>query len=53
MAIHVFTIRFSDAQHRLLEKLAKKLNIDKTNVIRLAVTRLGEAERLLGDQGRS
>jgi predicted transcriptional regulator len=44
---HTLTVRLSPAQYRSLVKLAAKLNLDKTNVIRLALTRLSEAENLL------
>lgn len=40
----VFTIRLSAAQYRILENLERKLSIDKTNLIRFAITRLAEAE---------
>lgn len=42
-------IRLSSTQLRLLKQLAKKLQIDRTNVIRLAITRLAEGESLEGD----
>ena len=44
---HIFTVRLSAAQYRILEKLERKLNIDKTNVIRLAITRMAESENFL------
>ena len=44
---HTLTVRLSPAQYRALERLAKKLNIDKTNVIRLALTRMAESENVL------
>lgn len=40
-------LRLSPAQHKTVEKLAAKLGIDKTNIIRLAITRLAEAEGVL------
>jgi predicted transcriptional regulator len=40
------TLRLSSTQNRILEKLAEKLQIDKANVIRLAITRLAEQEGL-------
>jgi hypothetical protein len=46
---HTLTVRLSPAQYRTLEQLTKKLNLDKTNVIRLALTRLAEAEKQLPD----
>jgi hypothetical protein len=46
-SLHILTIRLSKAQYRALEKLEGKLNLDKTNVIRLALTRLSEAEGIL------
>ncbi len=45
--LHVLTVRLSAAQYRTLGLLEHKLNIDKTNVIRLALTRLAEAENVL------
>ena len=44
---HVFTVRLSAAQYKILARLEQKLQIDKTNIIRLAITRLAEAEGLL------
>jgi hypothetical protein len=44
---HILTVRLSAAQYRILEKLERKLNIDKTNVIRLAITRMAESENFL------
>jgi hypothetical protein len=52
MAKHTLTIRLSAAQYRTLEHLEKKLSIDKTNVIRLALTRIAEAEGFLSIPGR-
>jgi hypothetical protein len=46
MAKHTLTIRLSAAQYRTLQQLEKKLSIDKTNLIRLALTRFAEAEGL-------
>jgi predicted DNA-binding protein len=37
-------IRLSPAQEKLLAKLSKKLGVDTTNVIRIAIHRLAEAE---------
>lgn len=37
-------VRFSAAKLRALEQLAKKLHISKSDVIRLAVAKLAEAE---------
>jgi hypothetical protein len=39
-------LRLSAAQIRTLEQLAAKLHIDRANVIRLAITRLAEAENV-------
>jgi hypothetical protein len=47
MSLKKLTLRLSSAQYRALERLERKLNIDKTNVIRLALTRLAEAENIL------
>lgn len=44
MAKHILTVRLSAPQYRILEKLEQKLSIDKTNLIRLAITRLAESE---------
>lgn len=38
------TVRLSPAQQRDLENMARKLHISKTDVIRLAITRLAEQE---------
>ena len=37
-------VRFSVSQLRTMEQLAKKLQIDRANVIRLAVAKLAESE---------
>jgi predicted transcriptional regulator len=37
-------IRLSSTQLRALEQLAKKLQIDRANVIRLAISKLSESE---------
>jgi hypothetical protein len=37
-------IRLSSTQIRLLEKLSQKIGLDRTNIIRLAITKLAEAE---------
>lgn len=47
MPPYAFTIRFSPAQTQLLEQLSAQLGIDKTNVIRIAITRLAQAEGVL------
>jgi len=44
------SLRLSSTQRRQLQRLAKKLQIDPTNVIRLAITRLAEAEGLLPEE---
>jgi len=41
------TLRLSAAQLRSLKLLEKKLGLDRTNVIRLAITRLAEAENVV------
>jgi predicted transcriptional regulator len=38
------TVRLSPKQDRQLRRLSEKLNLDNANVIRLALTRLAEAE---------
>lgn len=38
--------RLSEDQHRKLERLSKKLGLTKSNVVRLAITRLAEAEKI-------
>jgi predicted transcriptional regulator len=38
------TLRISTAQIGQLKRIAEKLQIDQTNVIRLAITRLAEQE---------
>jgi antitoxin component of RelBE/YafQ-DinJ toxin-antitoxin module len=44
---HALNIRLASSQYKTLEKLAKKLNIGKTDVIRLALTRLAETEGVI------
>jgi len=46
------TLRLSALQRRMLQRLARKLQIDQSNVIRLAISRLAEAEGLLHDEKR-
>jgi predicted DNA-binding protein len=41
------SLRLSSIHRNQLAKLAKKLQIDQANVIRLAITRLAEAEGIL------
>jgi predicted transcriptional regulator len=43
----VLTVRLSPAQYRDLEKLEAKLSLDKSSVIRFAISRLAEAEGVL------
>jgi hypothetical protein len=38
------TIRLTAVQSQILEKLADKLLVDQTNVIRIAIARLAEQE---------
>lgn len=40
----VITLRLSHAQARDVEAVSRKLHLDVTNVIRLAITRLAEQE---------
>ena len=47
------TLRLSAAQIRTLQLLADKLHIDRTNVIRLALARLAEAENVGADKSRT
>jgi len=44
---YVLTLRLSAAQRSQLARLSKKLGVDKTNLIRLAIARLAEAEGVL------
>lgn len=44
---HALNIRLSQAQYRVLITLSEKLNIKKTEVIRLALSRLAVAEAIL------
>jgi predicted transcriptional regulator len=44
---HVLTIRLTPSQYRDLTRLAKKLNLDKTSVLRFALARLAESEHVL------
>jgi hypothetical protein len=50
---HTLTVRLTPAQYQVLEKLELKLNLDKTNVIRFALTRLAEGEGILTFRNRS
>lgn len=43
------TLRLSPAQTKTIEQLSHKLGIDKTNVIRLAITRLAESEGIFNN----
>jgi hypothetical protein len=43
------SLRLSPAQRKTLQRLSRKLLIDQTNVIRLAISRLAEAEGVLLD----
>lgn len=44
---YVLTLRLSPAQRTQLARLSSKLGVDKTNLIRLAIARLAEAEGVL------
>jgi hypothetical protein len=44
-------IRLSQAHYRLLKALSEKTGLDRTNVIRLAVSRLAESEGILPPPG--
>jgi predicted transcriptional regulator len=44
---HEFTVRLSPAQYRILDQLAEKLALDKVSVMRFALARLAESERIL------
>lgn len=46
---HVLTVRLTRPQYRLLCHLAEKLGISKTDVLRFALARLGEAEGSSGN----
>lgn len=39
-------IRLSPEQRRTLDRLAKKLGVNRSNVIRIAINRLAEQEKL-------
>lgn len=41
------TLRLSASQLRTLDRLSRKLELDRSNVIRLAITRLAEQEGIL------
>jgi hypothetical protein len=47
------TLRLSTAQLKALKVLENKLHIDRTNVIRLAIARLAEAEKVGADSKSS
>ena len=40
------TLRLTPYQYRLLERLSKKLQLDKTSVMRFALARLAEVENI-------
>jgi hypothetical protein len=40
----IFHVRIGPSQRRQLEKLSKKLGVDASNVIRIAIAKLAEAE---------
>ena len=42
------SLRLSAIQRLQLQRLSQKLQIDKANVIRLAITRLAEQEGIIG-----
>jgi hypothetical protein len=44
---HEFTFRLSAAQYKILEKLSAKMMLGKADVLRVALARLAEAEKLL------
>lgn len=41
------TLRLSNAQREMLEKLSAKLHINPTNIIRIAITDLAEKEGIV------
>jgi hypothetical protein len=43
---HEFTVRFDTTQYRMLQKLSAQLGIKQTEVLRLALARLAQAEGL-------
>ncbi|MFC5861110.1 hypothetical protein ACFPT7_02265 [Acidicapsa dinghuensis] len=45
-------IRLSDVQEAQLAKLSEKLQVDETNVIRIAISRLAEQEGIKVTQKR-
>lgn len=49
MALRRVHIGFAPAQFKLLEKLARKLGLDKTNTVRYCVARIAEQEVLAGE----
>jgi hypothetical protein len=40
----IFHVRIGPGQRRQLERLSKKLGVDASNVIRIAIAKLAEAE---------
>jgi predicted DNA-binding protein len=46
------SLRLSSVHKTQLAKLSQKLQIDQANVIRLAITRLAEAEGILQQPGK-
>jgi hypothetical protein len=49
MALRQFHVGLSATQTRMLEKLAAKLGLDKSNTIRYCISRIAEQENLSGD----
>lgn len=49
MALTPIAVRLSKAQIAVLNRLSAKLGMDKTNLIRMAIHRLGEVEGVLLD----
>lgn len=52
MAVKKVNIGLHPAQFKLLEKLAAKLGLDKTNTIRYCINRVAEQEMSGGDRER-
>jgi hypothetical protein len=52
MALRQFHVGLSAAQTKILEKLAAKLGLDKSNTIRYCISRIAEQENITGDRSR-
>jgi antitoxin component of RelBE/YafQ-DinJ toxin-antitoxin module len=52
MGLKPFHVGLSAAQAKVLEKLAAKLGLDKSNAIRYCISRIAEQEHILADRSK-